>query len=146
MDETNEVSVGTLNELGMALKEAREHRDAVKGELEELTGKVREIEASFLTYLEQNNMRKYFVPGYGTVYTIQRLSYKVPKTPQERCEFFNHLKDKGIYEDLITVHSQTLNSWAKKEIEVAKEMGATDFKIPGLGEPNYSETLGVKKS
>jgi hypothetical protein len=46
---------------------------------------------------------------------------------------------------MISVNSQTLNSFAKKELEAAKETGDIDFKIPGLGEPTLTEMIALRR-
>jgi len=146
MDGPGGVTLEAINELGLKIRSMRDAKDQLKKHLEELNGNLREAECQFLAYLQENQMDKYSIPGYGTAYITKRLSYKVPKTEGERLAFFTHLKSKGIFDDMITVHSQTLNSWAKKELEIAKESGCSEFEIPGLGDPTYSETLGVRKS
>ena len=146
MDGPNQVTLETINSLGHQIKELREIKDEHKKVLEEVNSRLRELETKFIFCLQENGMEKYVVPGYGTAYISKRLSYKVPKEQDAREAFFEHLKQKGVYESLITVHSQTLNSWAKKETEIMMEQGCDSFEIPGLGEPTYSETLGVRKS
>ena len=143
---TEVIGVEWFNKVGLQIKAQRERVDEIKSMLSEEQSTLRDLEHQFLTALGENGMRKYCIPDYGTAYITKRLSYKVPKTLEEREAFFGHLKEKGLFEDMITVHSQTLNSWAKRELEVAAEMGADDFQIPGLGDPTYSESLGVKKS
>ena len=59
-------------------------------------------------------------------------SFKTPKTPEDREAFFSFLKEKGVYDEMITVNSRTLNSWAKQEVEAAENDGNFDLEIPGL--------------
>lgn len=67
-------------------------------------------------------------------------SFKVPATPAARNKFFAFLQEKGVYEDMITVNSRILNSWAKVEIEASDEL---DFQIPGLvkSEPMFKASM-----
>lgn len=80
---------------------------------------------------------------YGTVSLTFRTSYKVPQG-DGRPEFFNYLKERGVFDHLITVNSQTLNAWSRKEIEAAKERGEI-LEIPGLGEPTITPTISFRK-
>lgn len=66
---------------------------------------------------------------HGTFSYNIRESFRVPQNPESRDEFFNFLKEKGVYENLISVNSSTLNTWAKAEIEASDEL---DYQIPGL--------------
>jgi len=105
---------------------------------------LKKIQSSIMSYLEALGKDSYKSKA-GNVYLSKRLSVKVPKEPQAREEFFSYLKEKGIFEDLITVNSQTLNAFYKEEFEAAITNGATDFKLPGIGEPTYFETLNMRK-
>jgi len=136
-----------INELGLQIKAERDFKDEHKKILEESNARLRELEAKFIFILQENGLERYSIPGYGTAYLSERLSYKVPKEPEARESFFRLLKERGVFEDMITVYSQTLNSWARKEKEVmGEECEIQDFEIPGLGKPTVSTILGVRKS
>lgn len=140
-----DVTLDTLNKLGLELKSLKETKDYYKKRIDQLNAGIKTHEIQIIAYLEASNMDRYHVPEFGTLSIRRRLSYKVPKEPYERERFFTYLRAKGIYQDMVTVHSQTLNSWANKELEIAKAGGASDFEIPGLGEPTLYESLGVTK-
>jgi hypothetical protein len=93
----------------------------------------------------ENLGRTSYPCAYGTFGISARTSVKVPATPEDRQKFFDYLKEKGIYEQMITVHSATLNSFYKKEFEIACEEGK-DLDVPGLGQPALSKTLSVRKA
>lgn len=59
-------------------------------------------------------------------------SFKVPSTPEDRKLFFDYLKEKGIFDAMITVNSRTLNAFAKEEGVIQEGQGNFDFEIPGL--------------
>jgi hypothetical protein len=82
---------------------------------------------------------------FGTFGITARTSVKVPATPEDRQKFFDYLKGQGIYEQMITVHSATLNSYYKAEFNAAMEAGR-DFDIPGLGPASVSKSLSVRKA
>ena len=65
-----------------------------------------------------------------------------------REKFFNYLKGKGVFEQMITINSRTLNAFAKVELETANEEGVLDFQIPGLtkSDPVFvAKMTGVRK-
>lgn len=82
---------------------------------------------------------------WGTLVRRTRITYAVPKTTSDRLEFFDYLKKKEVFEGLITVHSQTLNSWVKSEADAAAARGDFDFKVPGLGEPSSHEFVSLTR-
>lgn len=74
-------------------------------------------------------------------------SYKTPKTLEQKEAFFAYLKEKNIFDEMITVNSRSLNSYAAKEIEAEYDKGNFGFTIPGLekGEPAYRCSLRKNK-
>jgi hypothetical protein len=75
-----------------------------------------------------------------------REGFRVPKDLDAKKQFFAYLQEKGVFDELVSVNSQTLNSWAQAEIEAALENDNFDFQIPGLEKaqavPKYSLTQG----
>lgn len=76
---------------------------------------------------------------------VQRPTVTVPKEPQAREAFFEYLKKKEIFDQMVTVNHQTLNSFYKAEYENAVERGDHAFQIPGVGEPKVQEYLTFRK-
>lgn len=140
------VTLSDLNTLGQEIKNIRDEIGKYKLAIADLQEALDGKEGQFIQMLKDNGMEKYFVPGVGTAFVSTRFTYKVPKTPEERAAFFDYLKKKGVYEGMVTVHSQTLNSWARAELDAAITEGATDFKVPGLGDPSMYETLNIRKA
>jgi hypothetical protein len=76
--------------------------------------------------------------NHGTFSYKMEQGFKVPQNDEERIKFFNYLKEKDVFDQLITVNAMTLNSFAKAEEERALQVdGIVDFQIPGIirGEP-----------
>jgi hypothetical protein len=82
---------------------------------------------------------------FGQIIKKKNWSVATPKTPEDRAAFFDYLKQKGIFDEMVTVHSKTLNSFVSQELEAAKESGDIDFKVPGIGEPKIFESIAMKK-
>lgn len=81
----------------------------------------------------------------GTVYFHEVTSWKLPEGPENKKLFFTHLKERGIFEDIASVHSKTLNSYCKREMEAAIERGDVTYKVPGIGEPITIKDLRLRK-
>jgi hypothetical protein len=58
--------------------------------------------------------------------------FRVPKDLETKKQFFAYLEEKGVFDELVSVNSMSLNSWAQAEIEAAHEAGNFDFTLPGL--------------
>lgn len=107
-----------------------------------LRKELQELDAKILAQLEASELSS-FKTKFGTVVRTRRYSVRVPATAEDKAALFDWLKTKGdaVYWRYTTVNSQALNSLYKAEMEIAKEEGNTDFKIPGLGLPEMSQTL-----
>lgn len=72
--------------------------------------------------------------------------FSLPKDDESREQFFKHLKEKGMYDTMITVNSATLNSFAKGEVELAENNGDFDFIPPGLVRREPRTKFTMRKS
>lgn len=79
------------------------------------------------------------------VIRVSKPTVTTPKEPEKRDAFFKYLKDRNLFEDLVSVNHNTLNAFYKAEFEAAVESGNIDFKIPGLDEPKTNEYLTFRK-
>jgi hypothetical protein len=119
--------------------------DELKDKLSEKEIKRREVEAQLLSALDELGKSRWDIAGIGTISTVDKWSYKTPKTPEQKHLFFEYLKLKNVFEEIVSVNSQTLNAFAKREMEIARDEGKTDFSIPGLEEPTLYKTVSLRK-
>jgi hypothetical protein len=139
----------TLQELDL-LAQSIFHQRGVSEDLEELlktsNKTLDRLQAQMIAILDRFGRTNYEVPGVGKLVVSERSYVGLPKTPEAKEAFYSYLKDKGIFDELISVNSNTLNSFYKREREIAREEGrALEFKIPGIGEPSTSTTLRMTK-
>jgi hypothetical protein len=106
--------------------------DDIKSALKKEEERLSTIQEELLGLLKEGGLTEVKIEGCGKVTVDTRLSVRVPTEPTERAAFFSWLKERGFYDGLITVNSQTLNALYNEELQVAKEQGLDDFKIPGL--------------
>lgn len=126
-----------------ALKRAE--KDKLESEIKEREKELYALEQKIQAFLEQSNKTKYSVDGVGTFNVVERFSYKIPRTPEAKEKFFSYLKEKGIYDDLINVNSQTLNAFCKQEMEQARDRQDFNFSIPGLDEPTLFKKVQLRR-
>ncbi len=86
-----------------------------------------------------------FRSEHGLASVSYRTSVKTPKTPEDKAAFYAYLKEKGLYDQMISVNSATLNSFFKDALETAKREGKDDFVVPGLGEVTVTPNLSFRK-
>lgn len=109
-------------------------------QLEELEQKA----AAALMEMDKESYRS----EYGTISRRSEMRYNLPTTPEDRAAFFNFLKERGVFEQLITVNSNTYNSFIKAEREAAIERdpeAALNFSVPGVPEAKTRQVLSFRK-
>ncbi len=121
----------------------RQAVDDAKKNLKLAQENLEEQEFRILNYLEATSSDRFDAPSC-TVFRREKTSVKTPKTEEQKAAFFNYLKEKGLFDSMITVNSQTLNGWYKSEQEVARSKGQFEFSIPGLEEPTIYYDLNVR--
>lgn len=136
--EEMKAQVSKINALRGKEAELSQAKKVVTDELELEEKKMIEmLEASDLTQFRGEE---------GLAFISYKTSVKTPKTEEDRAAFFQYLKDKGLYDQMITVNSQTLNSFYKAEFAEAQEKGNSDFKVPGINEVEVRPQLSFRRS
>lgn len=141
-----EGSTVTVEQLKLKCERAfdlRSEVDMKKAELSAIQKDLDEIENEIVAVLEELGLKS-FKSSTGTVETRVRQSVKVPQG-DGRQEFFNYLKDRGLFDSLITVNSQTLNAWYKQETEIAQQEKRM-LVVPGLEMPTSSVSVVLKRN
>jgi len=136
----------TLKELDGHIKELLELRDKyteAKKAASEINATVEEKENFVLDLLTKIGRSSYDAEGLAKVTKCMQTSYKVPKEIDKKQALFNYIKGKyggDALMGLVSINSQTLNSWAKSELE------NPDVKsIPGLDLPTSSEYISIRR-
>lgn len=98
-----------------------------------LTALEENIVAEFTKDPNPENHIHSFNSTVGTASWRKEDSVLVPNDEESRELFFSHLRDKGLYKSMISVNSQRLNAYFRKE----REANGPDYLVPGLklGEP-----------
>ena len=136
----------------MELSEFSEHcfqMNALKKEhkrLKELAAEVwedfLEMKSEALTVLEDNKLQNYDT-GVGKISIKTKRSVSI----LDKVEFWDHLKSKNIFEDLVTISSATATKFYDAEFEEAKENKDVAFLrdgIPGLSEPKKFTDIAMR--
>ena len=104
-----------------------------------------DLKAQIAGHLKELNRKTYDSPA-GRFTLVQKWRVNLPETLPDKLKLLDWLKEKGIYEETVTVNSNSLNSLYMQEWEAAKRNGeGMDFSIPGIGEPKLYETISKTK-
>lgn len=134
------ISLEDFKDLCNSLYNQRQIIDDQKDILQREQEKFEKIKMSVLQYLEENNLDR-FVTDDVTISKTEKLNVSM----KDKKEFFDYLKSRGIFEDLVTVNYNTLNSFYKLELEQAIKTGDLSFKIPGLEESSMFKNISIRK-
>lgn len=137
----------TLQQLEALVSETyklQDECDAIETSLKEKQKILNNCKGRLLSIFQEFNKSNYRTHR-GLIIRQKRFTVMHPKDPASKKAFFDWLKQKKVFEEVVTVHSQTLNSLYKAEMQAAIDAGQTDFSIPGIEEPKYVETLALRR-
>ncbi len=137
-------TISILDSMCAAFKATSDEYDALKAKLSELNAEYERQEFDLINKLEAVNKTDWSIPGYTFKRDI-RYSYKVPKTDQEKIEFFNYAEARGVKMQLMSVNSISLNSWVKGELKLREMNNDPSTSIPGLGAPTGTKKIKITK-
>lgn len=137
-----EISLAQMDEAVAEVRKLRKEYEEKKALVSEVNSRLEEAEGKIIKMLEASGKTKYEAEGVGLVSVSIRESYKTPKTVEDKTKLFNWIKETHGPEalmGLVSINSQTLNSFAKKEIE-----NNPGLNIPGLEVPSVSTVLSFR--
>lgn len=139
-----EVTIKELNELCTNMYELKAEALALSDQAKEKNKAVAVLQAKILDLFEEHDMTSHAGP-FGKVIKTKRYSVKKPTTPEDKQAFYGYLKEQGIFEDMISVHSSTLQSYVKQEIEAMESEGRLGWKPPGINDVGTTNTISMRK-
>lgn len=142
---TPSLTVQELDEIIQEMFKKRTAIDALEEEISKHREVLKNLEAKVTTALKELGRDSYKTP-VGSLGIRQMWRVTTPKDAESKAKFFEFLKERGIYDEMISVNSQTLNAFYNREMEAAKEKGDIDFAIPGIAEPALFETVYMRKA
>lgn len=137
------VTVEQLDESVARMRQLRKAYDDKKSEATLAHNELEESEKILKNLLKASGKSKYEAEGIGLAYIVTKETFPTPKTNQQKTALFNYIKEKhgaDALMSLVGVNHNTLNSWAKKELEADPLV-----EIPGLDQPTSEEILHFRK-
>lgn len=141
INENPQGKLADLTKEAADLKLELEHAETLASKIKE---RYNAVTGMILRVLELMDMDSVKAHGF-LFYKQNSTSVTIPKTAQDKELLFKFLADKGIFLEIASVNSQTLNSLYKSLAAEAADEGNFDFKIPGVGEPTTYTTLKLRR-
>lgn len=136
-----DISTAKLDTLIQDYATQRKIVDTVNDELKRQEEKLHKMDAKLIEYLEALGRSSYDSP-YGKISRETRYSVKLPQG-DDKAKFFEYLKEKGSFEDMVHMNSRTLQTFYRAEMEAHKDIPG--WKVPGCGEPTGQVIVKFKK-
>lgn len=138
------ITISDLEAACANLRKLKDEKEEIEAILKEKSQEVRDVQTQINAMLEHEEMSS-FKSKSGTVVRTERWSVRTPKDPDSKALFFNYLKEKGLYEQMRTVNSQTLNAYFNQERKAAIEEGREPGELPGIEPATVSYTIALRK-
>lgn len=129
-------------------KEAAELKDRISEleiTLKNRQDKYRKLCDVILKTLEMMELDQVRAHGY-LFFKEVKSSVRTPKDMESKQALFAYLRERGIFDEIVSVNSMTLNSLYKSLADEALKNGILDFKMPGVPEPKPYTNLKLRKA
>lgn len=133
-----------IEELWEDLLSTRETITQIEEGLKALSEKKTQLEGQIVGLMKDAGI-SHLKGKNGSLGLTTRRSVAQPETMEQKMQFFDFLREKGIFEEMVSVNSRTLSSFVTAEIEAKEKEGVFGWVPPGLKEPNITQVLSVRK-
>jgi hypothetical protein len=135
---SNEITLEELKEKCFTMFKQKAHVAKLKAEKAIEEKALKEMQDDIIFHLESHEL-KTFDTGLGKVTRKNAPYAKI----EDKGALAAYLKERGIFEDMVSFNAATMNSFYKEEMEKAKEEMNLDFKIDGMEVSSNRVTLSV---
>ena len=146
-DEAPEASDLTLKQLTTKCQEyadLRDKKEELEARLKEVEGQLTGLEGKILEYLKEYGMPN-FKGAFGTISIRTTKTVNQPATAEDKHALFDYLREQDLFENMVSVNSRTLSSWANKEIEAKEKEGIYNWTPPGLKPAAEFQKITLKR-
>ena len=118
--------------------------DELDIESKRLSGQYSTVSSEIINILEAMEIDSVKMHGFN-FYVEEKASVKTPKELEDKKQFFDYLREIGIFDEMITVNSNSLNALYKSLAAEAAEKGNFDFQLPGIEKPTPYKNLRLRR-
>lgn len=142
--DTPTVTVADLDKLAESIKAQRDKIEQMEAALTVENKALQQMMDSASAYLKELDRENYKAPG-GTIYQVKKWQFSLPKTDEGKTAFFQWMKERGIYDQYVSVNHNSFSSLCEQERAAAEKQGEF-FNVPGVEQPKLYETTRFRKS
>lgn len=139
------VTITELEERALEIKKLRADRDEKKIIYNRANEEVDAKELEFMAKMEESEIASYR-SKVGIFSLVGRTSVKFPQDLENRKLVEAWAREQGIFYELYSINSASLNALYKREKLAAEEKGELFFRLPGISDPTISSYLSVRKA
>lgn len=132
------MSTITLPEIAKQLMKLEQEKEIIATQLKDKNKEISALEYQIVSLMEAQNLKDFSTPFAKFARKSQPYA-----TIKDQDAFVKFLKEKGVYDNLVTISAATANTWYKEQLERAKENGDLDFQIDGMEMTSSRVTLSV---
>ena len=123
-------------------KEIKQIEQATEEAIAPLQKSLSAQEQELLSIMEAMDIKK-FDGSIGKISVLETEYVNNPATEDDKKAFFDYLKKEGIFDEMVSVHYQKLNSFFKTKMQEAID-NQEPLNIPGLEPKQRKEIRGYK--
>lgn len=118
--------------------------EQLEAEKDKFQSEFNEVSSDLIKIIEASEIKG--VKMYGFNFSVvEKASVKTPKTLEEKAALFEYLRSINLFDEMVTIHSTSLNSLYKEKAKEAAEQGILMFQMPGVEEPKPYKQLSMRK-
>lgn len=142
-----EVSVNELERIANLIADLREEKAEINKKLSITEKELGMLEERFINLMDACGKEEYR-SAKCQISIKSKLSVKMPATDEDKQAFFEHLRSKGLFDSLATLHSNSLKTYYESARAEAIEKGVPlmEFSIPGIKEVSEYKDIGFSRN
>jgi glycyl-tRNA synthetase beta subunit len=140
----SEVTMAQMDELCRKYAQLKHEKEEIEAVLKDKSEEIRDVQMQLNAVLELMELGS-FKSKHGTIIRSERWSVRTPKDPDSKKAFFDFLKERDLYDQMITVNSQTLNALYNQERKALNAEGKENPVWPGIEPGEVSYTISLRK-
>lgn len=138
------VTVADLDALGKEIVSLKDKIERMEADLTAENKALAKLHEKAQHYLKELGRDNYKTP-FGTIYRAEKWQYKLPQTDSDWDNFFDWLRERGIYDQYVTVNAASMSSLCEAERKALEQQGEF-FNVPGIEAPKLFETCRFVRS
>src|ERR1700744_3698437 len=118
----SEITINEVDELFKNIAKVEAEISEVEAVLTGLNKVMNQLKYRGMAYLKELGRTEYESP-VGKMEIKSKWKVRMPENDLDKLAFFEHLKERGVFERYATVHAGSLNAYYKAEWDIAKSNG-----------------------